>query len=102
MVIMRNLLVAVIVLVVCVACYMGLKTTTAKYQIESDLTPLSKWTVYGTNACGWTRKQLKEMDEKNVPYTYVDCDGGGTCAGISSFPTLKNSNGETKVGFTKF
>jgi hypothetical protein len=61
----------------------------------------SQWTVYGTDGCGWTRKQLKEMDDKGVSYTYVNCETGD-CGGISSYPTLKSDSGETKVGFTTF
>ncbi len=59
------------------------------------------WTVYGTDGCGWTRKQLKELDDKKVSYKYVNCDKDD-CGGISSFPTLKNETGEVKVGFTTF
>ena len=57
------------------------------------------WTVYGSNNCGWTRKQVSEMDSKNVKYTFVDCDTQD-CAGIPAFPTLKNDDGTVKVGFT--
>ena len=59
------------------------------------------WTVYGTDECGWTRKQLKEMDDKGVNYTYINCKDGG-CGEIKSFPTLKSTDGEVKVGFTRF
>ena len=59
------------------------------------------WTVYGSHNCGWTTKQLAEMDSKNVAYTFVDCDKNpGQCDGMSGFPTLKNSVGELKTGFT--
>lgn len=57
------------------------------------------WKLYGSDKCGWTTKQKKEMDSKNVPYTFVDCDKE-SCDGITSFPTLKNSDGTVKVGFT--
>ena len=57
------------------------------------------WTVYGSNKCGWTRKQTAEMDSKGVNYKFVDCDTEN-CSGISSFPTLKNDDGTVKVGFT--
>ena len=59
------------------------------------------WTVYGTDECGWTRKQLKEMDDKGVGYTYINCKSGD-CGEIKSYPTLKNGDGEVKVGFTTF
>ena len=59
------------------------------------------WTVYGTDGCGWTRKQLTEMDSKGISYTYINCEKE-KCDGISGFPTLKSDDGETKVGFTKF
>ena len=57
------------------------------------------WTVYGTQSCGWTKKQLKEMDDKGIPYTYVDCKDE-KCEGISGYPTLKNDDGTVKVGYT--
>ena len=57
------------------------------------------WTVYGTQSCGWTKKQLKEMDDKSVPYTFVDCSAQ-KCEGISGYPTLKNDDGTVKVGYT--
>ena len=59
----------------------------------------SSWKLYGSDKCGWTTKQKKEMDSKNVSYTFVDCDKE-SCDGITSFPTLKNSDGTVKVGFT--
>jgi len=59
------------------------------------------WTVYGSHNCGWTTKQLAEMDSKNVDYTFVDCDKNPEqCGGISGFPTLKNDDGTVKTGFT--
>jgi hypothetical protein len=57
------------------------------------------WTVYGSNKCGWTRKQTEEMDAKGVKYTFVDCDKEN-CPGVSGFPTLKNDDGTVKVGYT--
>jgi hypothetical protein len=59
------------------------------------------WTVYGTDGCGWTRKQLKELDDKGVQYTYVNCENED-CGGLTAFPTLKGPDGTTKVGFTTF
>jgi len=59
------------------------------------------WTVYGTNSCGWTRKQLSLMDSKNVPYKFVDCDNGGDCSGMNAFPTLLDPSGNKTVGYTE-
>ena len=56
------------------------------------------WTVYGTNGCGWTRKQLAHLDKKGISYNYVECDKED-CGGISAFPTMKHSNGEVVEGF---
>jgi hypothetical protein len=56
------------------------------------------WTVYGTNGCGWTRKQLAHLDKKGISYKYVECDKQ-KCNGISAFPTMKHSNGEVVEGF---
>jgi hypothetical protein len=59
------------------------------------------WTVYGTNGCGWTRKQLEVMDSKKIPHTFVDCDKED-CKGAEAFPTLVDSAGNKSVGFKDF
>jgi len=71
------------------------------FRRTSGFTSEKSWTVYGTDGCGWTRKQLKEMDDKGVPYTYVNCENED-CGDARSYPTLKSNDGETKVGFTTF
>jgi len=58
-----------------------------------------KWTVYGNNHCGWTRKQKEMMDTKGIPYKYVDCEVEN-CPGITGYPTLTNDDGTVKVGYT--
>jgi hypothetical protein len=58
------------------------------------------WTVYGSNKCGWTRKQTAEMDSKGVKYTFVDCDKEKCPGDVDGFPTLKHDDGTVKVGFT--
>jgi len=60
--------------------------------------PGSPWTVYGTNGCGWTRKQLAVMDTNKVPYTFVDCEKED-CKGAEAFPTLVDPSGKKTVGF---
>jgi hypothetical protein len=60
----------------------------------------SGWTVYGTNGCSWTRKQIDYMKNKKIPHTYVECDKED-CGDISSYPTLKNSSGKILVGFNQ-
>jgi hypothetical protein len=59
------------------------------------------WTVYGTNGCGWTRKQLEVMKSKNIPHRFVDCDSED-CADMSAYPTLVGPGGEKTVGFKDF
>jgi hypothetical protein len=56
------------------------------------------WTVYGSNGCGWTRKQLKSMEDKNSNHKFIDCDKED-CGDVSAFPTTKDSDGKTTVGF---
>lgn len=57
------------------------------------------WTVYGTNGCSWTLKQLDHMKKKGVSHTFVDCDKKGACPGMDAFPTMVHKNGEKVVGF---
>ena len=56
------------------------------------------WTVYGTMGCGWTRKQLDYMKSKKIPHKFVNCDSED-CGDVTSFPTLKKSDGAVLVGF---
>ena len=58
------------------------------------------WTVYGTNNCGWTRKQIDYMKSNRIPHKYIECDKND-CGEIRSYPTLKHSNGDVLVGFNK-
>ena len=58
------------------------------------------WTVYGTNGCGWTRKQIDYMKSNGISHTYIECDKKN-CGEITSYPTLKNSSGKVIVGFNK-
>ena len=58
------------------------------------------WTVYGTNNCGWTRKQVDYMKTNRIPHTYIECDKHD-CGEITSYPTLQNSSGKKLVGFNR-
>jgi hypothetical protein len=57
------------------------------------------WTVYGTNGCSWTRKQLKHMKDNKISHTFINCDEKD-CGNINAFPTLKDSSGKKTEGFT--
>lgn len=77
---------------------------TSRKMAPDDSAPASapqsgaQWTVYGTNGCGWTRKQLAVMDSKKIPYKFVDCDKED-CKGADAFPTLLDPSGKKTVGF---
>jgi hypothetical protein len=58
----------------------------------------AEWTVYGTNGCGWTRKQIDHLDKKGISYNYIECDKAD-CGDISAFPTMKHSSGKVVEGF---
>lgn len=55
-------------------------------------------TVYGTENCGWTKKQLAYLQKKNIPFTFVNCDTGSCPSFVSGFPTLEH-DGVIKVGY---
>ena len=57
-----------------------------------------KWTVYGTEWCGWTNKQLDYMKKNGKVYEFVDCEQK-QCSGIKSFPTLVSPEGEKINGY---
>ena len=60
----------------------------------------TKWVVYGTMGCGWTRKQIDELKDKGVAYEFVDCSVEGACPGMNAYPVNKKPNGTQVVGFT--
>ena len=57
-----------------------------------------EWTVYGTMWCGWTKKQLEYLKNKDIPHKFIDCEKGN-CDGIEAFPVMKSSDGEEVVGY---
>lgn len=62
-----------------------------------------KWTVYGTDWCGYTKKQLKHMDDNSIDYDYIECSDGA-CDGfdVKAFPTLRHPSGKLlDAGFRK-
>ncbi len=71
----------------------------ATMRTHTDL-KAGKLTVYGSDGCGWTKKQLEYLDKKGMPYTYVNCDSGQCPKTVDSFPTL-DMDGKIKVGYTE-
>tara|TARA_B100000401_G_C52802372_1_gene719268 strand:+ start:679 stop:972 length:294 start_codon:yes stop_codon:yes gene_type:complete len=57
-----------------------------------------EWTVYGTHWCGWTKKQLKYLENKGIPHKFIDCEKS-KCDGIDAFPVMESSNGERITGY---
>lgn len=60
-----------------------------------------KYVIYGSMSCGWTKKQLKYMDDKGLEYEYVDCakDRDACPKEVSGFPTIKHCDGTLKPGY---
>lgn len=48
----------------------------------------SDLTVYGTNECGWTVKQLKYLDDNGFKYTFVNCKDGKCPSDVTGYPTM--------------
>ena len=76
------------------------KRPTASKSASGDVASATggMWTVYGTDSCGWTLKQLSVFDTKGIPYNYVNC-AQSDCSGMSAFPTLVSPSGVKTVGF---
>jgi len=94
---MNKHLIAYIVLALIILYFLNGVLT--KRSGASGMADKGAWTVYGTTGCGWTRKQLAVMDEKKVPYTFVNCDNED-CKGATAFPTLVDPSGHKTVGFS--
>ena len=82
-----------VLVVLLLAVFMLMKRSVASG--SGDEISGTDWTVYGSHNCGWTTKQLAEMDSKDVGYTFVDCEiwspypytssGGGTGGRLRCF-----------------
>ena len=59
-----------------------------------------KLTVYGSDGCSWTKKQLAYLNKKSMPFTYVNCDSDQCPKSVDSFPTL-DIDGKIKVGYSE-
>lgn len=55
-------------------------------------------TVYGSDNCSWTRKQIDYLDHKGIAYQYVNCAEGQCPDFVQAFPTL-DLDGKILVGF---
>ena len=86
-----NILLALALIYVLFGSSFGMKTKVSG-EAAAELT------VYGTNGCGWTRKQIAHLDKKGIGYDYIECDKED-CGGISAFPTMKLANGDVIEGF---
>jgi hypothetical protein len=86
-----NILLALALIYVLFGSSFGMKT---KVSGGTD----AELTVYGTDGCGWTRKQIAHLDKKGIGYNYIECDKED-CGDISAFPTMKLANGDVIEGF---
>ena len=93
-------MIAAILLLIINTMILANMDTKKKVMAKPDMAAPGGWTVYGTMGCGWTRKQLDYMKEKNIPHTFVDCDkDDGSCSGMEAFPTLVDKDGVKTVGY---
>ena len=62
----------------------------------------AKFTIYGTEWCGYTTKQRDHLNSKygSGSHEFVDCDKGGCPSEIKGFPvTVDNTTGQRTDGF---
>jgi hypothetical protein len=94
----KHLIVYGILIVVILILMNSVLMDASKSKKPADSTGNGNWKVYGTNGCGWTRKQLEVMKDKNVQHTFIDCDKED-CGDVQAFPTLIDPAGKKTVGF---
>jgi hypothetical protein len=54
--------------------------------------------VYGSQNCGWTRKQIAYLEKKGIDYTFIDCDTDACPDFVTGFPTL-DQDGKISLGY---
>jgi hypothetical protein len=86
------------ILIVVILILLNSVLTSGKSKPADGAAAAGGWKVYGTNGCGWTRKQLEVMKNKNIQHTFIDCDKED-CGDVQAFPTLVDSAGKKTVGF---
>lgn len=55
-------------------------------------------TMYGTDGCPWCVKQKDYFKEKNIEYTFKDCDKGQCPGFVSGYPTIVK-DGQVMPGY---
>ena len=92
----RNIMLGVVALVI----FAAVVTIMKKSSSPSPSPPGIKFTVYGTEWCGYTTKQRKHLDKKYGAgsHEFVDCDKTD-CPGIDAFPVTKTPSGDMVKGF---
>ncbi|MCB9077844.1 MAG: hypothetical protein H6631_09650 [Anaerolineaceae bacterium] len=58
-------------------------------------------TVYGTQSCPWTVKQLNYFDQKGTAYRFVDCSSQTCPEFVQAFPTT-DYHGQFHIGFKEY
>jgi len=92
---MKNSVIMFLIIAVVVILFFS-----GSFSNKSRYTGPTKWVVYGTMGCGWTRKQIDELKAKGVAYEFVDCSVDGACPGMNAYPVNKKPDGTQVVGFT--
>jgi hypothetical protein len=54
--------------------------------------------VYGSMACGWTRKQLEDLGDNGE---FIDCTVGQCPEFVTGYPTVQKPDGTISVGYSK-
>ena len=92
---------AIIIIAAVVALYI---VKYCKTRMSKSSSGPTKFTVLGTEWCGYTTKQRKHLDDKygKGSHTYIDCDKEkGKCEGLSAFPVTRDASGKETKGFNK-
>lgn len=56
--------------------------------------------VYGSRGCPWCVKQEAYLNQKGIPFEFVECSTGGCPDFVKGFPTIMK-DGEILSGYTE-
>ena len=98
---MKKSIILLIVLVVAIGLLFMVKKSGYDGSGDSEsVSDKGNLIVYGSKTCPWCQKQEKYLNDKHIPYTFMDCRTESCPAFVNGYPTLLLNN-QVLNGYTE-